>query len=264
MYHARSFPPWRPLAVAFVGGVMLSAAHAQNLDVVYVPTPQPVVNRMLEIAAVGPNDYVIDLGCGDGRTVVSAAKRGAKSLGVDLDPRRIAEAQANVEKAEVGDKAAIRQQNLFETDISEATVLTLYLLPEINRKLRPRILKLKPGTRVVSHDFDMGSWKADRFEKLGASEIYYWVVPARVAGRWRVKAGDREFTVSIRQHFQRINGTATIGRRTLALRSAKLSGDEIEFVTRLGGKRVTLKGKVDGNTITGKSDAGAEWSASRL
>lgn len=263
MHLARSLPPWRPLIVALAGGAMLGSAHAQNLDVVYVPTPPQVVARMLELAAVGPNDYVIDLGSGDGRIAIGAVKRGAKALGVDLDPARIAEAKANAKQAEVADKVTFRQENLFQTDISEATVLTLYLLPEINRKLRPRVLRLKPGTRVVSHDFDMGSWKADRFEKLGASEIYYWVVPARVAGRWQVKVGEQEFTVRIRQQFQRIRGSARIGRRAVSLRNAKLTGDEIEFAVNLGGKPVSLRGKVDGDKIGGKADAGAEWTATR-
>ncbi|HLF12798.1 MAG TPA: 50S ribosomal protein L11 methyltransferase [Gammaproteobacteria bacterium] len=221
--------------VALVGGALLVSAHAQKLDVEYVPTPQSIVKRMLDMAAVGPKDYVIDLGCGDGRIAIAAALRGARALGVDLDPNRI----------------------------KEATVLTLYLLPELNRKLSPTILKLKPGTRVVSHEFDMDPWVADRHVEIGENEIYYWVVPAPVAGNWQVKSGEQEFTVAIKQSFQRIRGTAQIGKRSVPLRNAKMQGDKIEFVVTLNGKRVPFRGTVDGDKMSGKNNAGVEWTASR-
>lgn len=156
-------------------------ARSDGLDVPYVPTPQIVVDKMLEMASVSGDDYIIDLGSGDGRIPITAAKRyGAEAMGVDLDPARIKEAKANAKVAGVDDKVEFRQQNLFETDISKATVLTMYLLPKVNLQLRPRILsELKPGTRVVSHAFDMGDWKPERTEKVDGRTIYFWTVPSR-------------------------------------------------------------------------------------
>ena len=165
----------------------LGVANAQaaksppTLDVPFVPTPHETVERMLEMAKVGPNDYLIDLGCGDGRIPIAAAKKwGTRGLGVDLNPERIAESNANAKEAKVTDKVTFREQNLFDTDISQATVLTLYLFPEINLRLRPVILsKLKPGTRVVSHAFDMGDWKpvAETTSPSGSNRVYLWIVP---------------------------------------------------------------------------------------
>ncbi len=151
-----------------------------NLLVPYVPTAQHVVDKMLEVAKVGRGDFLIDLGSGDGRIPITAARRfGTRGLGVDLNPQRVEEAQANAKKAGVTDKVSFRQQDLFETDISKASVVTLYLLPEINAKLRPRLSELKPGTRVVSHDFDMGDWKPNRVVQAGHATIYLWIIPAR-------------------------------------------------------------------------------------
>lgn len=149
-----------------------------KLDVHYVPTPQPVVDKMLEMAAVTKDDFVIDLGSGDGRIPITAAEKfGAKGMGVDLDPERIKEAKENAEKAKVTDKVEFRQEDLFKTDLSKATVITMYLLPSINEKLEPALRKLKPGTRIVSHSFDIGEWKPDRTEKVENKTIYFWVVP---------------------------------------------------------------------------------------
>lgn len=149
-------------------------------DVIYVPTPPEVVDRMMELAKVGEGDVVFDLGCGDGRLVVAAAKRGAaRAVGVDIDPERIAEARANVEEAGVGDRARIVEGDLFEMDLSQASVVTLYLLPELNLRLRPKLLALKPGTRIVSHAFSMGDWKPDRVEQVEGRTVYFWTVPER-------------------------------------------------------------------------------------
>lgn len=159
-------------------GAALSVPVAQ-LNVPYVPTPQAVVDKMLEIANVTRADYVIDLGSGDGRIPITAAKRfGSKAMGVDIDPIRIQEAKANAVNARVTDKVEFKQQDLFKTDISKATVLTMYLLPRVNMELRPRILsELKPGTRVVSHSFDMGDWKPDKTVKVDGRTIHFWIVP---------------------------------------------------------------------------------------
>lgn len=154
-------------------------------DVPYVPTPTPVVNEMLRLAKVNKNDVLYDLGSGDGRIVITAAQKfGTRGVGIDIDPQRIKEANQNAKKAGVTDRVQFRQQNLFETDFSNATVVTLYLLPEINLKLRPRLLsQLKPGTRIVSHAFDMGDWKPQRVVNVGGQTIYYWTVPQRVSNK---------------------------------------------------------------------------------
>jgi ubiquinone/menaquinone biosynthesis C-methylase UbiE len=164
-----------PLAAAFL------VASALARDVPYVPTPEKVVERMLDIAQVGPNDLVYDLGSGDGRIVIAAAKKhGARGVGIDIDPDRIREARANARSAGVSDRVEFREADLFKTDLGEATVVTLYLLSSVNLQLRPKLLsELKPGTRIVSHAFDMGDWKPLKTEKVGSSTVYYWVVPER-------------------------------------------------------------------------------------
>jgi SAM-dependent methyltransferase len=149
-------------------------------DVIYVPTPERVVATMLDLAKIRPGDVVYDLGCGDGRIVVEAARRGAKkAVGVDIDPERIAEARENVRKAGVEGRVEIREADLFEVDFSDATVVTLYLLPDLNLRLRPKILALRPGTRIVSHAFDMGDWKPKAVRHLDGKTVYFWTVPAR-------------------------------------------------------------------------------------
>ena len=180
------------LFVVCVGILAVAYVQGQSLDVVYVPTPRETVDRMLQVAEVGPKDYVIDLGSGDGRIAIAAGRLGARALGVDLDPARIRDAELNAQRAGVTDRVTFRLQNLFETDLSEATVLTMYLLPSINVKLRPKILGLRPGTRVVSHDFTMGDWKPDLTETVNW-RIHFWVVPARVAGNWQVRSGNQDF-----------------------------------------------------------------------
>ena len=177
------------LKTALQGLVLLFAANqiaqaqptasAPRLDVPYVPTPQPVVDKMLDLAKVGSKDVLFDLGCGDGRIVITAARdRGARGTGIDIDPVRIQEAMQNAKTAGVSDRVNFKQGNLFEADFSPATVVTLYLLPDINRKLRPQLWKqLKVGTRVVSHDFDMGDeWPPERVEKVGNKTLYYWTI----------------------------------------------------------------------------------------
>lgn len=242
------------LAVAYVG--------AQGLDVVFVPTPRETVDRMLQITETGSSDYVIDLGSGDGRIAIAAGRLGARALGVDLDPARIRDAELNAQRAGVTDRVSFRQQNLFETDLSPATVLTMYLLPSINVKLRPKILSLRPGTRVVSHDFTMGDWKPDLSE-TNNWRIHFWVVPARVAGRWQVKIADRVLDLTINQTYQEFQGTATIDGRASPLRNTRLRAAAIEFTADIDGQPATFRGVVDGNRMQGRSAAGNEWSATR-
>ncbi|MGE0040590.1 MAG: cyclopropane-fatty-acyl-phospholipid synthase family protein [Vicinamibacterales bacterium] len=178
----------RLLALAFIALVAsvpaASTAEAQEAttrrpDVIYVPTPEEVVEAMLQVANVTKNDIVYDLGCGDGRIPVTAAKKyGARGVGIDIDPQRIKEANENVAKNGVGDRVKIMQADLFETDLSEATVVTLYLLPSLNEKLKPKLMReLKPGTRIVSHAFDMGDWKPEKELDVNGRKVYFWTIP---------------------------------------------------------------------------------------
>jgi SAM-dependent methyltransferase len=238
--------------------------HAQprGLDVPFVPTNQPAVEAMLRIANVGPNDFVIDLGSGDGRILIAAARaRGARGFGVDLDPQRVKEAAENAKAAGVADRVRFYQRNLFDTKISEATVVTMYLLPRVNVEMRPRLLaELKPGTRVVSHDFDMGDWQADlRTSVRGAgSEIYFWVIPAQVAGRWWVETlvprGRPPFEIAFTQKYQEIEAVAHGLDRPATVRDARIDGDRIAFTLIDDGdyaRRLRYEGRVAGGVIEG-------------
>jgi SAM-dependent methyltransferase len=252
------------LAVAIAAGADAAQAQTTNappprLDVPYVPTDQETVNAMLDMAKVGPNDFLIDLGSGDGRIVVTAAKRGARGFGVDLNPQRIKEANENAERAKVTDKIKFYNQNLFDTKISDASVLTMYLLPSVNMQLRPRLFtELKPGTRVVSHDFDMGDWQPDNHTDLGRDQVFFWVIPAQVGGTWTLKSGNDSYKVNVQQKYQQISGAAS-GSKPAKL-EGKLLGTEISFT--LDGKKHT--GRVDekGN-MSGTVDGGAKWSATK-
>ena len=247
-------------------------ALAQEPRVPYVPTPQEVVERMLEMAKVGPHDYLIDLGSGDGRIVVTAARKyGARGFGVDLNPVRIQEANDNARRAGVIDKVAFYQRDLFETDLDSATVITMYLLPQVNIELRPKLLKLKPGTRLVSHDFDMGDWKADTHVKVeskekyggsgGTSDIYYWVVPATAGGvwQWELPAAGKEqpYELRLEQRYQAISGRVSVGGSTAKITNARLRGEEIRFAftANINGQAVRheFSGKISGDTATGSA-----------
>ena len=276
----------RPCLVAFV--LLASGVQAQSglgEGVPYIQTPQAVVEKILDLAEVGPDDFLIDLGSGDGRIVITAAqKRGARGFGVELDSSLVEASNDAARKAGVAGRARFFERDLFETDIREASVLTLYLLPEVNLQLRPRILThLKPGTRVVSHDWDMGEWRPDAkvvLEGLAkpvmpiqASTIYLWVVPAKVAGSWRLRidgAGDEvamEMEVELTQRFQEISGIARrAGGRTL-LQSAHLRGAEIRFAVIDEAQRPSVPlqffGRVYGDTMEGSIGGGRRWRAER-
>ena len=236
--------------------------YQDGKDVVWVPTAQTLVGRMLDIANVTAADYVIDLGSGDGRTVIAAAKRGAKALGVEYNPKMVELSKTNAEKAGVADKATFVKADLFKTDFSQATVLTLFLLPEINLKLRPKILAMKPGTRVVSNSFDMGDWKADRLidpvEKcVDYCNAFYWVVPAQVAGKWKAPEGQ----LVLKQSFQFVTGTLGTGKVVTPVKG-RLNGAEINLTA--GGIQYT--GTVKGSVIEGTSSADGKqqpWKATR-
>jgi SAM-dependent methyltransferase len=231
-----------------------------NLDAPYVATDMEVVDAMLALAQVRPGDYVIDLGSGDGRILIAAARSvGARGLGVDIDPARIRESNINARAAGVAGRIAFRRQDLFATSLSEADVLTLYLLPEVNLRLRPRILaEMRPGTRVVSHDFDMGDWRWDQRQRVGTATIYLWTVPARVAGSWVLSDGGRSVPMVLSQTFQQVTGTAGDGR----VEQGRLNGDHIRFLANAGAGRHVYEGRVQGDRIVPVA-ANAGWHAER-
>ncbi len=231
-------------------------------DVIWVPTSLALVNRMLDAAQVTPKDFVVDLGSGDGRTVVQAAKRGAKSLGIEYNPDMVALSKRNAEKEGVADKATFVQGDIFQTDFSSATVVTMFLLTDLNLRLRPIILNMKPGTRVASNTFDMGDWEAD--EKLEVKEGcssycrgYYWVVPAKVDGAWKSSAGQ----IAFKQTYQMLSGTVTNGN-VVAPITGRLSGDKITFTA--GGVQYTgtvADGKISGISKSGSAET--KWEATK-
>jgi SAM-dependent methyltransferase len=233
-------------------------------DVVWVPTPQALVDRMLDLGRVTAADYVIDLGSGDGRTVITAAKRGARALGIEYNPDMVALSQRNAAKEGVSGKATFTKADLFESDFSQATVITMFLLPDINLKLRPKILGLKPGTRIVSNSFTMGEWQHDRSvhatDKEGCQSYctaYLWIVPAQVEGSWKLPEGE----LTLKQSFQMITGTLRAGGKETAIKG-RLSGDQISF--KAGNAQ--YRGRVAANGIKGTVKAGSgttEWSATR-
>jgi SAM-dependent methyltransferase len=219
-------------------------------DVVWVPTSQALVDKMLDMAKVTPKDYVIDLGSGDGRTVITAAKRGAKAHGIEYNPDMVALAQQRAKEAGVSDKATFAKADLFESDFSQAQVITMFLLPSINEKLRPTILNLKPGTRIVSNSFRMGEWQPDQTENVDDCSSYctalLWIVPAKVDGAWRL--GDQD--LALKQEFQKLSGT--LG--TAPITNAKLDGANISFTAGT----TKYSGTVNGNTMKGSN-----WTATK-
>lgn len=230
------------LAYAAFPGV--STAQEGRGDVVYVPTPQVTVDEMLAMAKVSANDFLIDLGSGDGRIVITAAKKyGARGLGVDLDTVLLGRAREGAKREGVADRAQFVEENLFDTDLSRATVITTYLLPEMNEKLRPKILALKPGTRVVAHDYDMGEWQPDEEKTLivpekkvgdpGKSYVFFWVVPAVIAGHWEslVYTGGRGviYEFDFDQSFQRVSGDLKVDGQRARLPIFNVRGDRVNF-----------------------------------
>ncbi|HEX8192406.1 MAG TPA: class I SAM-dependent methyltransferase [Allosphingosinicella sp.] len=237
-----------------------------QLDVPYAGTRPEVVAAMLELASVGPQDHVVDLGTGDGRILIAAARdRGARGVGVDLDAGLIARAQRSARSEGVEARVTFRTEDLFRTPLAEATVLTMFLLPEVNLRLRPRILSdMRPGARVVSHAFDMADWRPDAATRVGGSRLYLWVVPARVEGRWRmVRAEGGAAELTLRQSFQRLEGTLAAGGRSVPVRDGRLNGAHIRFAAGDGGAAALYEGIVRGDTIEARPGTGA-WRATRV
>jgi SAM-dependent methyltransferase len=237
--------------LVILGFALSSHATAQDLDVPYVPTPDNVVERMLDLTDVKSSDYVIDLGSGDGRIVIAAAKRGASGHGIDLDPERVAEARENASREGVDDQIMFMEENIFDTDFSEASVITMYLLPSVNKKLRPELIdKLQPGTQVVSHSFDMGSWKADKkvvVKNNGRShDIYYWVIPAQAEGTWSWSYNGNDFNLKINQRFQEISVKLTDSNDTFFdIHKAELKGKRLTIRASNEDQNYIFSGRVE-------------------
>jgi hypothetical protein len=270
---------WIAIVVLMVaGGVSLQGQQAQQAqqvktfqpevgqsgkDVVWVPTPQVLVDKMLDMAEVTPSDYVIDLGSGDGRTVITAAKRGARALGIEYNPDMVELSAANAAKEGVSSRAKFMNADLFETDFSQATVVTMFLLPDINLKLRPKILEMKPGTRIVSNSFSMGDWEADATYTVeeGCTSwctALFWIVPAKVEGKWRLGSGELTLT----QEFQMLHGTLASNGKSLPISEARMRGDQVTFSA--GGAVYT--GRLKAGTMAGTAQNGGSqttWSAVR-
>jgi len=241
-------------------------------DVIWVPTPDEVVDRMLTMAQVKPGDTVYDLGAGDGKIAIAAAKKfGARSYGVEYNPDMAKYAQTNAQKAGVAGKATIINGDIFATDFSKATVITMYLLPSLNIKLRPTLLQMRPGTRVVSHSFTMDDWTPDETSSISGRQAYFWIVPANVNGKWSVElsgGSGEKVDLVIDQRFQKIEGWAQLGQVQAGLREALLRGPDIHFfyVDQAGVGR-SFTGRVDGGRMEGsfRGDNGTEgrWTASK-
>jgi hypothetical protein len=251
IYRALSFF----LLAAFSAAVFAQAQKApstykpsvgqEGKDVVWVPTPQALVDKMLDMAKVTPQDYLIDLGSGDGRTVITAAKRGINALGIEYNPNMVALSKENAAKEGVSSRAQFMKADLFQTDFSKASVITMFLLPDINLKLRPKILDLKPGTRIVSNTFTMGEWEADETGSPEACDgswctALLWIVPAKVAGTHKIPQGE----LTLKQEFQKVSGTLRTEGRTVPV-EGKVTGEEIAF--QAGGRE--YRGKVNGKRL---------------
>jgi Methyltransferase domain len=277
--------------LCFLIGVLPLGAAAQDslkdLDTPYVPTPQAVVDRMLDMAQLKAGETVIDLGSGDGRIMIEAAsKYGAQGFGVEIDPRLVKLSNERAATAGVAERVKFLQQDLFKTDFRDANVLTLYLLPDVNLALRPKILaELKPGSRVVSHDYGMGDWRPDAQDTIAApdktvgarkeSQVFLWTVPARVEGQWNfgLSSGTKSKTTRLvlKQSFQIVSGTVELtGKGKVRFSQGQISGDELRLTLpagAIGRKPVEMVGRVSGDTIAGtlrRADREiATWSAQR-
>lgn len=282
----RSVPGLLAGAVLVLSAAGLApAAELERTGGPYVPTPQVVVDQMLRMAGVGPNDFVIDLGSGDGVIVLTAARQfKARGFGVDIDPELVKLSNNEAKRLGLADRAAFQVQDVFKADLSRATVLTLYLLPSMMTNLQAKVYnELKPGTRVVSHDYHFGDWPADdnvtfdvpEKEKVNGvprATIYLWIVPARIAGKWELRiegAAGGKYDVELRQKFQTFDGTAVAGGRSTKLELPELRGEAIRFALTAGPGRHVFAGRVSGNTMQGTVELAtgkgtARWTASRI
>ncbi len=231
-------------------------------DVVWVPTPQVLVDKMLDIAKVTSNDFVIDLGSGDGRTVITAAKRGARARGVEFNPKMVELSKRNAKKEGVSDKAEFVQGDLFLTDLSQATVITMFLLTDINLKLRPRLLALKPGTRIVTNTFRMGEWEPDETVTADDCDSWcdalLWIVPAKADGDWQMPEGE----LRLEQEFQKLKGTIKTNKGRSRISEGRLNGNQITFMA----DDEKYSGIINGNSISGSISSDGKsrkWNAEK-
>jgi hypothetical protein len=258
---------------ALAGGEVSSAIVDQDrpasprIHVLFEPTPPAVVDAMLKLAKVGPDDFLIDLGTGDGRIPIAAARTyGAGALGVDVDPRRIRQARENARRRGVAGEVSFVEGDLFKSDIGKATVVAIFLSPEVNLKLRPRLLELPPGTRIVSHEHDMGRWEPDRMRSYpagrgvrGDRRMFLWVVPAKVDGAWRLSVDGRALDVTIRQRYQRLHGTAIVNGQLRPIRNGRLDGVRVSLDLPVGAGLRHLRGEVTPAVVI----QGEGWKAER-
>lgn len=245
---------------------LLTAPAVPAQDVPFVPTPQVTVDEMLRLAGVGPQDFVLDLGSGDGRIVITAARKfGARGTGVDLDYHLLIQSEESARQAGVEDRVKFLQQDLFKTDLGQATVITMYLLPAVTRKLVPSLLNLKPGTRIVSHDFDLGDWKPDRKTYI-RKNVFLWIVPAKVAGRWRARLAlppiERQLELEFTQRFQEVDAHARLNGVPMQTWEVKLEGDRVSFALvdsadRENEATLYFEGRVSGDVMEGNLVRGA-------
>ena len=265
----------RTTSIAFAFSLCASVAQAQTKpatsfepvvgqagkDVIWVPTPPILIERMLRMAQASANDTVIDLGSGDGRIAITAARDfGARSFGLEFNSDMVALSRREAEKAGLAARATFQEADIYKTDFSNATVLTMYLLPNINLDLRPTILRMKPGTRVASHQFNMGDWSPDDTADFSGRMAYMWVVPSRLGGKWAVDVAGSQaaggYTLAIKQEYQRISGYAGPGQTTLGLRDAVLNGDRVRFgFVDDSGRLREFTGIVNGESISGEMRA---------
>lgn len=231
-------------------------------DVVWVPSGQTLVNKMLDLAKLTPKDILYDLGSGDGRTVIAAAKRGARAYGIEYNSDMVELSKRNAAKAGVALRASFEQADIFQSDFSKATVVTLFLLPELNVKLRPTLLEMKPGTRVLANSFDMGDWKPDQVARVSGDceswcTAYMWVVPAKVEGTWRLGSGELE----LKQQFQTLKGTLRMAEHSYTITNGKIDGERVSFVAG----NVRYHGRVSGDAMQGSSNGAMKsWKATLL
>ncbi|MDQ2069018.1 SAM-dependent methyltransferase [Natronospira bacteriovora] len=225
--------------------VLAATVIDREPDVGFIVTPERVVTAMLELAGTGPDDLVVDLGSGDGRIPIAAARDfGATAWGVEIDAELVEISRRNAEAAGVSGQVHFSQDDIFETDFSSADVLTLYLLPELNRRLKAAILAMPAGTRVVSHEFGMGRWPADATRQVGGHPIHLWTVPANIGGRWQISDGERVLQLRIHQDFQRFSGTAEWQGEVIPLRDTHLSGREFRFRLALDQRQEVFRGRM--------------------
>ena len=249
--------------LATLAGCATLGDETGSAQVAFITTPRAVVTRMLQLANVTGDDVVYDLGSGDGRIVIAAAKRGAHALGIEFNPDMVELSQATAKKEGVADRATFQKGDIFEADLNKASVITMYLLPSLNMKLRPKLLELKPGTRIVTHAFTMEDWEPDQSISVEERMGYLWIVPAKVEGSWTSQAGSANATLALKQTFQKLDGTLNANGKNLSIANGKMEGEKITFTagdTAYTGR--VSAGVIEGTAKTGTA-APVKWSAKR-